>query len=54
MGGVYSHGEGLCLGRRESWPEKIMFINNTGNTGDVDSDVAGDVAGDFDGDYLHL
>ena len=27
MGGFYSHGEGLCLGSRESWPETSTLIN---------------------------
>ena len=25
--GFYLHGEGLCLGSRESWPETSTFIN---------------------------
>ena len=27
MGRFYSHGEGLCLGSRESWPKTSTLIN---------------------------
>ena len=65
MGGFYSHGEGLCLGSRESWPETSTLINlailvmlilvmvivaETGN-GETDVDTGeGDVEGDVEGE----
>ena len=62
MDRVYSHGEGLCLGSRESCPEKKTFMNLakrlmltkvrmavTGDS-DVNTDVGCDVEGDADGD----
>ena len=65
MGGFYSHGEGLCLGSRESWPKTSTLINlailvmlilvmvivaETGN-GETDVDTGeGDVEGDVEGE----